>query len=115
MLLIDLVKEKFDSRYQVAETFGVSIQLLNNWISAKREVLQLADGQWILVNQKNKIISIVKKCDHLWIANSGKGGPPNFRINRQMSPFPLMHIKCEKCDGRTWMNQKAWYLLQEKL
>lgn len=115
MLLIDLINKHFDSRYHAAETFGVSINLLNNWISDKREILQLADGNWILINQKNKIIDIVEKCDHLWIANSGRGGAPNFRTNRQMSPFPLMHVQCEKCNDRTWVNQKYWYSLQKKL
>ena len=56
MLLIDFIKKYFDSRYQAAESFQVSTAMLNNWISAKREVLQLIDGKWILTNKKNKII-----------------------------------------------------------
>lgn len=115
MVLIEFIKKYYESRYQAAESFGVSIQLLNNWISTDREVLKLDDGRFILINQKNKIIDIVKKCDHLWIANTGKGGRPDFRINRQMSPFPLMHVQCEKCNGRTWLTKKNWYLMQEKL
>jgi len=114
MKIIDLVN-KFESRYQAAETFGVSIQLLNNWISEDREVLKLDDGRFILINQKNKIITMVEKCDHLWVANSGKGGAPDFRINRQMSPYPLMHIKCSECNSRTWMGEKRWYSMQVKL
>ena len=115
MLLIDFIEKYFDSRYQAAESFGVSIPLLNNWISAKREVLQLDDKKWILINQKNKIIEVVEKCNHLWIANTGKGGDPDFRINRMMSPFPLLQVKCEKCNGRTWVTEKNWFLIQEKL
>lgn len=114
MLLIDLIKEKFDSRYHAAESFNVSHHLLNNWISDKREVLQLLDGRWILINQKNKIISVVK-CDHLWIANSGKGGQPDFKVIAGMSLFPLMHVQCEKCNDRTFLTKKNWFSIQEKL
>lgn len=114
MKIKDLVKN-FESRYQMAESLDVSIHLLNNWISNDREVLKLDDGRWILINQKNKFISIEKKCDHLWIANSGKGGEPDFKINRQMSPYPLMNVKCEKCNGRTWLSQRAWLSAKQKL
>ena len=114
MKIIDLV-ESFESRYHMAESLGVSIHLLNNWISNDREVLKLDDGRWILINQKNKFISINEKCEHLWIANSGKGGAPDFRINRNMSPYPLMHVQCEKCNDRTWLSQRNWFLTQTKL
>lgn len=48
------------------------------------------------------------ECKHKWIANSGSGGEPEFRPNRQMSPEPLMHVTCEKCNARTWMTAAQW-------
>jgi hypothetical protein len=36
------------------------------------------------------------ECSHLWITNSGQGGAPEFRPNRQMSPAPTMHVMCRR-------------------
>jgi hypothetical protein len=47
-------------------------------------------------------------CVHYWISNSGFGGEPEFRPNRQMSSEPLMHVKCSLCDARTWFTEKQW-------
>lgn len=47
-------------------------------------------------------------CRHRWIANSGQGGPPVFKINRQMSDKPLMHVRCSACGCRTWLTKKQW-------
>ena len=47
-------------------------------------------------------------CDHHWVANGGKGGKPDFRMNRQMSRFPILYVKCDKCMNRTWLDQYAW-------
>jgi hypothetical protein len=47
-------------------------------------------------------------CKCSWVANSGKGGKPEFTLNRQMSSKPLMHVKCEKCGARTWLNEYQW-------
>jgi hypothetical protein len=48
------------------------------------------------------------ECDHYWIANSGRGGEPDFRPNRQMSPEPTMHVTCGRCKSRTWFTEKQW-------
>lgn len=47
-------------------------------------------------------------CSHYWIANSGQGGKPDFKPNRQMSAEPLMHVKCSLCSARTWFTEKQW-------
>lgn len=48
------------------------------------------------------------KCNHEYISNSGEGGKPKFSTNRQMSPNQIMHIKCSKCNTRTWIDQESW-------
>lgn len=48
------------------------------------------------------------ECKHKWIANSGRGGKPEFRPNRQMSTELLMHVTCETCNVRTWMTAAQW-------
>ncbi len=47
-------------------------------------------------------------CEHVWVANSGAGGEPKFKMNRHMSHDPLMHVKCTKCGGRTWLTDNDW-------
>jgi hypothetical protein len=47
-------------------------------------------------------------CEHYWIPNSGQGGEPVFRPNRQMSVEPIMHVRCELCGERTWFTEKQW-------
>ncbi|MGP1675945.1 MAG: hypothetical protein ACTS6J_02175 [Burkholderiales bacterium] len=49
-----------------------------------------------------------EECAHKWIANSGRGGEPDFRMNRQMSPEPLMHVMCKQCSARTWVTAEQW-------
>jgi len=49
-----------------------------------------------------------KECDHIWVSNSGQGGTPDYRLNRQMGQEPVMHIKCSKCDARTWVTKAQW-------
>ncbi len=51
------------------------------------------------------------ECHHIWVANSGRGGEPDFRPNRQMSSEPLMHVTCRTCGTRTWFTQKQWLAL----
>jgi hypothetical protein len=50
-------------------------------------------------------------CRHVWIANSGRGGEPQFRVNRQMSSEPLMHVTCRTCGTRTWFTEAQWNTL----
>jgi hypothetical protein len=47
-------------------------------------------------------------CNHKWIANSGNGGPPEFKPNRTMGCEPLVHVQCEACGARTWMTEEQW-------
>lgn len=54
------------------------------------------------------LAGIAGACPHYWIPNSGLGGDPEFRLNRQMSTEPLMHVMCEKCKCRTWLTEKQW-------
>ena len=49
-----------------------------------------------------------KECEHHWIANTGRGGPAEFRANRMMGPEPTMHVTCGKCGDRTWFTPKQW-------
>jgi hypothetical protein len=56
---------------------------------------------------------LAAQCAHIWIANSGRGGTPQFRPNRQMSLEPLMHVLCCECNARTWMTEKRWYAMNE--
>lgn len=44
-----------------------------------------------------------KECPHYWISNSGRGGDPEFKKNRQMGSTPVMHVKCQRCGDRTWL------------
>ncbi len=46
--------------------------------------------------------------EHVWVANSGHGGEPVYRPNRQMSADPLMHVRCDDCGARTWFTQEQW-------
>ncbi|MCK5645084.1 MAG: hypothetical protein KAJ19_30065 [Gammaproteobacteria bacterium] len=52
-------------------------------------------------------------CDHEWVSNGGKGGPPEFRDNKQMNSRPLMHAMCIKCKDRTWLTKEQWGRLLE--
>ena len=54
-------------------------------------------------------------CNHHWIANSGRGGEPEFRLNRTMSELPLMHVLCSKCNDRTWLTREQWDALEETM
>ena len=47
-------------------------------------------------------------CEHRWVSNSGCGGRPIFRRNRQMSSMPLMHAQCWVCECRTWFTEAQW-------
>jgi len=47
-------------------------------------------------------------CKHLWVSNSGKGGLPDFRYNRQVVALPVMYVMCADCGSRTWMTEDQW-------
>lgn len=50
-------------------------------------------------------------CSHVWVANGGRGGTPDFRANRQMSAEPLLKVACRTCGARTWLTEKQWNAL----
>lgn len=52
-------------------------------------------------------------CVHQWVSNSGKGGEPDFRANRQAWSGVKMHVRCSECGGRTWLSPDAWEALAE--
>lgn len=52
-------------------------------------------------------------CAHAWVANSGRGGTPEYRPNRMMSTVPLMHVQCSRCEARTWFSQEQWERLHQ--
>lgn len=47
-------------------------------------------------------------CAHVWVANSGRGGVPDYRPNRQMWHGVKMHVACVKCRCRTWLSPEQW-------
>lgn len=47
-------------------------------------------------------------CEHVWLANSGRGGEPDFRLNRMMWFGEKMHVLCEVCGCRTWLSPEEW-------
>lgn len=55
-------------------------------------------------------------CAHAWVANTGRGGEPIYRLNRMMNASPLMHVQCGKCNARTWFTEAQWKAMpSEKL
>jgi len=47
-------------------------------------------------------------CKHEWIANSGRGEEPVYRLNSQMGAEPIMHARCKVCEDRTWFTEQQW-------
>ena len=50
----------------------------------------------------------MEDCKHKWVSNSGQGGEPNFKVNKQMAGMPHMHVTCALCNDRTWMSKATW-------
>lgn len=48
-----------------------------------------------------------ENCNHIWISNSGQGGNPVFKRTPFSTSFS-MHIKCSKCNARTWKTKEQW-------
>lgn len=55
LLLVDLVKKLGVKRSDIAKSAGMSEQMLNNLVSQDREVLELANGDYILTSKHTKI------------------------------------------------------------
>lgn len=47
----------------------------------------------------------MEKCKCKWVANSGNGGKPVFK---PMFGSVVMHVKCSKCNTRTWLTEDQW-------
>lgn len=43
-----------------------------------------------------------------WEGEKNKDDTPAFRINRQMSSDPLIHVTCKVCNTRTWLSEDQW-------
>lgn len=50
-------------------------------------------------------------CAHYWIPNSGRGGEPVFKRNRQLATEPVMHVRCARCGARSWFTREAWHAI----
>lgn len=51
-------------------------------------------------------------CVHSWLANSGRGGDPEFRPAQIVAgDTPVMHVLCEHCGCRTWFSEAKWHAL----
>ena len=55
MKLKDLVKHLELPRAEIAKSANISLAQLNNYVSEGREVLELANGDYILITSKTKI------------------------------------------------------------
>ena len=67
----------------------------------------------LLVTRLN-LFGVIKmsECKQKWVANSGKGGEPQFTLNKQMGSIPSMHVKCDCCGCRTWISKATWIASQ---
>lgn len=71
-------------------------------LSFKREVVCIL----------NQLKGNEMSCDHFWISNSGKGGEPEF--NDIITTVPVMHVKCNKCNVRTFFSEYQWNVITGK-
>lgn len=55
MKLIELIKKLEVKRSEIAKSADISIAQLNNLVSQDREVLELANGDYILTSKHTKI------------------------------------------------------------
>jgi hypothetical protein len=58
MKLINLIKKLGGNRSDIAKSGDMSLAQLNNLVSQDREVLELADGNYILVSKHTKIFKV---------------------------------------------------------
>ena len=55
MKIRQMIKEFGVSRKRIAESVGLTEQALNNFVSQDREVLELANGDYVLKTSRTKI------------------------------------------------------------
>ena len=58
MKLIDLIKKLGVKRSDLAASANISLAQLNNYVSEGREVLELANGDYVLITGKTKIFKV---------------------------------------------------------
>lgn len=58
MKLINLIKKLGVKRSDLAKSANISQAQLNNYVSEGREVLELANGDYVLVTSKTKIFNV---------------------------------------------------------
>lgn len=58
MKLIDLIKKLGVKRITLAASANISLAQLNNYASQDREVLELANGDYVLITGKTKIFKV---------------------------------------------------------
>lgn len=58
MKLITLIKKLDVKRSDLAKSANISQAQLNNYVSEGREVLELANGDYVLVTSKTKIFKV---------------------------------------------------------
>ena len=58
MKLIALIRKLGVKRSDLAKSADISLAQLNNYVSEGREVLELADGDYVLVTSKTKIFNV---------------------------------------------------------
>lgn len=58
LLIFDLIKKLGIKRSDLAKSANISQAQLNNYVSEGREVLELANGDYVLVTSKTKIFKV---------------------------------------------------------
>lgn len=58
MKLINLIKKLGVKRSALAKSANISQAQINNYVSEGREVLELANGDYVLVTSKTKIFNV---------------------------------------------------------
>lgn len=57
-ILLKELSDKFYSRREASKFLELDEHVLNNFINQKRKVLELANGDYILINKHTKIFSM---------------------------------------------------------
>ena len=58
MKLIELIKKLGGNRAALAKQWDTTEQQINNWVSQDREVAELANGDFIIINKHSRILSL---------------------------------------------------------
>ena len=58
MKLKELIKKLGVNRAALAKKWNTTEQQINNWVSQDREVAELANGDFIIINKHSRILSL---------------------------------------------------------